>query len=374
MVLSRPHHLQVYLSNRCNLACSYCYVAVNQGASKKLDFPQIAKAIDLLIASPAKKRKLVSFLGGEPFLQKPLLLKSIDYIRKTATEPITINVYTNGSHLNPESLDELSRRDVYTILSLDGERSSTDRHRVFANGQGSVFDEVIKRVKDLPKQWLKINMVVSAEAIADLVKNVDYFHRMGFYSINFYPEVYSALSQRQLSALKRELNHFANYYARLFLEDERPFDIPAFSSFLERRATPGNSGWWHSCGNIVLGFDGNFHACDKAMSFPAEHPRGSAVGSPEFGMDWDVRGALYDQARHAINQNKKSDFTFCPMGVYFYSRWSRKPRLPLEMNFRQIDSMYSSAFKTVLARAGQSASFLALYPGTAHDALESFAA
>jgi len=31
-----PNNLAVYLSNRCNLACRYCYVAVNQGEARYL--------------------------------------------------------------------------------------------------------------------------------------------------------------------------------------------------------------------------------------------------------------------------------------------------------------------------------------------------
>ena len=61
-------HLAVYLSDSCNLACSYCYVAVNQGAGARLSFEQVKTAIDEFCdAVPSPDRK-VTFLGGEPLL------------------------------------------------------------------------------------------------------------------------------------------------------------------------------------------------------------------------------------------------------------------------------------------------------------------
>jgi len=362
MVLNYPRHLQIFLSNRCNLACSYCYVAVNKGESKKLEFSQIAKASDLLLSSPSQKKKLISFLGGEPLLQLPLVLQTADYVRRHAAEPVAINLYTNGVGLDRKTLKQLAERDIFTIISLDGERSVNDLGRVFANGRGSVFDAVTAKIAKLPdKKNLGINMVVTANGIENLTQNVDFFYRMGFRSINFYPEAYSTLSREELTALRKSLKKFADYYVFLFEAEPWPFSIPAFSSFLERRAGSESSDWWHSCGNIVLGFDGNFHACDKAMSFPPEHPKDSAVGSPERGMDWVKREAFYAQARRAISRSPRRNFTFCPMGVYFYSRWSNRERKPLEDNFREIDSMFSSMFEDILTRIRAFKNFRAMY-------------
>ena len=361
-MLNHPQHLQIFLSNRCNLACSYCYVAVNKGEPKKLEFSQIAKAADLLLSSPSQKKKLISFLGGEPLLQLPLVLQTADYVRRRAAEPVAINLYTNGTGLDRETLEQLTGRGIFTIISLDGERSVNDKSRVFANGRGSIFDEVMMKIAKLPdKRNLGINMVVTANGIESLTQNVDFFYRMGFRSINFYPEAYSTLSREELAALRKSLKKFADYYVFLFEAEPWPFSIPAFSSFLERSATSKNSNWWHSCGNIVLGFDGNFHACDKAMSFPSEHPKDSIVGSPESGMDWDKREASYAQARSVISRGSQRNFTFCPMGVYFYSQWSNKERRPLEDNFREIDSMFSSTFEDILTRTRAFKNFRAIY-------------
>ena len=60
-----PNNLAVYLSNRCNLACRYCYVAVNRGEPSYLCAAQAADAIgripaivaanNLSIADPPEK-------------------------------------------------------------------------------------------------------------------------------------------------------------------------------------------------------------------------------------------------------------------------------------------------------------------------------
>lgn len=343
--MTRPHHLQIFLSNRCNLSCSYCYVAVNKGPSLRLEFDQLAAAVDRLLEAPSSAPKRVSFLGGEPFLQLPVVLKTVDYLRKASSAPVAVNVYTNGTRLTAKSLQELSSRGVFTMLSLDGKKGANDRNRTFARGRRSVFDAVMRRVRPLPKDRMGVSMVLDSANAEDLTANVDFFYRQGFRSINFYPDIYENFTPAALTALRRGMADFSEYYLDLFKKGRPPFTIPAFDSILRRHAETEGGPWWRSCDKFVLGANGQFHACDKAMSFTPERMAQSAVGSAKSGMDWERRDDFFQQARRVVEREApEQKFSFCPMGSYFYSRWAGKDPRDLMGSFRKVDQIYTTVF------------------------------
>ena len=300
--MTQPHHLQIFLSNRCNLSCSYCYVAVNKGPARRLEFDQLSAAVDRLLELRTSAPKRVSFLGGEPLLQLPVVLRTVDYLRKAAGRPVAVNVYTNGTRLTAKILQELSSREVFTMLSLDGRKKANDRNRTFARGRRSVFDAVMRRVGPLPKDHMGVSMVLDSANAEGLAANVDFFYRQGFRSINFYPDVYENFTPAALSALRRGMAGFSDYYLELFKKGKQPFTIPAFASIIQRHAETEGGPWWISCDKLVLGANGQFHACDKAMSFTPERMAQSAVGSAKDGMDWERRADFFQQARAAVER------------------------------------------------------------------------
>ena len=69
------NHLSIYLTERCNLSCTYCYI--NKNCRKELNFATLKKAVDFFYYNSGT-HKSFSFLGGEPLLAYPILLKTID--------------------------------------------------------------------------------------------------------------------------------------------------------------------------------------------------------------------------------------------------------------------------------------------------------
>jgi hypothetical protein len=67
-------------------------------------------------------------------------------------------------------LDEV---EVHTTISLDGRKASNDKLRVyFREKDRSVFDDVIAKIKDLPKGNLGVSLVFTHETIDDFLGNV----------------------------------------------------------------------------------------------------------------------------------------------------------------------------------------------------------
>lgn len=118
------------ITTSCNFACGFC------AYDRRLDFPRFGadpaevERLTLLAADVAGlrgERLLVSWLGGEPFLWKPLLTLSANLARHPA---ISISATTNGSCLVNETVRN-AVLDHFTELtfSVDGPAEVHDRLR-----------------------------------------------------------------------------------------------------------------------------------------------------------------------------------------------------------------------------------------------------
>ena len=96
--------LEVYLNNRCNLSCRYCYVAaaVNQRKSAGLSDDQIRSSFEYFHkAQGSGGLREIRFFGGEPLLDFALLERSIAYARRLWGDGISMVLFTNGTRLTP---------------------------------------------------------------------------------------------------------------------------------------------------------------------------------------------------------------------------------------------------------------------------------
>lgn len=357
-----PNHLAVYLSNRCNLACRYCYVAVNQGEPVRLSFEHIKANIDYFLSGVPGDDKKITFLGGEPFQDFPLLQRAVQYVRDSAGPGVVLQTFTNGVNLSQDKLDWLDARRVFVTVSLDGQRDTNDRNRIFfKNERRSVFDAVMRRLEGVRKDSLGVSLVFDSRSVGDLLRNIDFFYRMGFGRITFNPELYEMWPEEKLELLRTVMRGFNRYYGAVLKGGGRPFTIPILFSVLE--TARGGPGWWHDCHNVVLGSDHRFYSCDKALTFPFEKLPGASVGDAAAGMDWERRAGELAQARSVVDATVGAGHRqyFCPMGVVFYSRFAGTDPETLLRNFTAVSDIFGGALSELVAEWDGAPAFNALY-------------
>ena len=339
------NHLAVYLTNRCNLSCSYCYVSVNEGPAVRLDEKQLRESVDRFLDTvPAPDRK-ITFLGGEPLLDFPLLVRAVEYCRSRGGRDVVLQTFTNGTLLTPERLRFLDDNEVYVTVSLDGRKKTNDASRTFFGQKDrSVFEEVMKRLDGLPKEHLGASLVFTSETVGELLANVEFFHRMGFGRITFNPELYELWPEDRIEVLDRVMAGFRRYY-RLLLDGahSRPFVLQILFAVLENLPkNQAGTAWWHDCHNMVLGPDQKFYACDKALTFPIGTVEEQRIGDPVSGLDFEKRGRHYAEAISYIEgKGWGRDEYFCPMGLYFYASHAKMDPAPLMENFHKVSDVFS---------------------------------
>jgi MoaA/NifB/PqqE/SkfB family radical SAM enzyme len=115
-----PFQVQMSLTNRCNLKCSYCYADYPHRAPADLTTEQVFRLIDELVELGTRRFNLV---GGEPTLRHDFD-RIVDRIKGHGLE---CAVTTNGYYAR-RKLESLRRLDL-ACISLDGDREGHDATR-----------------------------------------------------------------------------------------------------------------------------------------------------------------------------------------------------------------------------------------------------
>lgn len=143
--------------SRCDLACDHCYVYEHVDQSWRnrpvVIEPETTRRAAMRIAEHAAAHGLsivhVILHGGEPLLLGERRLREVlaelrEHISRVTT--LQLGIQTNGVRLSPELCEVLSEYGVRVGISLDGDRSANDRHRLYANGRSS-HDQVLKALE-----------------------------------------------------------------------------------------------------------------------------------------------------------------------------------------------------------------------------------
>jgi uncharacterized protein len=140
------------MHSRCNLACDYCYMYTMQDQSWRRR-PQIMSSatieqVAFRIAQSVRSHRLadvtVVLHGGEPLLAGQAHISfAATAIRREleADASVSLSIQTNGILLTHQLMDFLLANEISVGVSLDGDQSSNDKHRHYANGRGS-YDKV----------------------------------------------------------------------------------------------------------------------------------------------------------------------------------------------------------------------------------------
>lgn len=162
-------------TERCNLRCVYCLV--NKDRGHVMSYEVAKEAVDEMLAVPhVFDYYKVSFMGGEPFLNFPLIRNIYAYIQDTYNKKdVRFEIVTNGTLFN----DEIRRwllsvgSNVQLVLSADGKRSTHNINR------SNSFDKIdFEFVRQLPHK--RINMVITPQSLPSTLENILYLQSFGF--------------------------------------------------------------------------------------------------------------------------------------------------------------------------------------------------
>lgn len=177
----RAESLQFWIqtSDRCNLACTYCYIpSLNSAKERRSDlFSLFGRK---LLGVTGLKSVSIKLAGGEPLLSFEDWCAEVIELRKTLTEAdieLNVRIITNLTFLNRKIIEYIKTNNIGVSISLDGLSANNDRNRVFqASGHGS-FHIVKKNLKVLRENGIKPGVMITATSensagIGELVESL----------------------------------------------------------------------------------------------------------------------------------------------------------------------------------------------------------
>ncbi len=140
--MSEVYMFIIATTEQCNLRCTYCcysgeYEGNHSHNSRTLCEGDIQAIYDFIDKTAKTKPIRISFYGGEPLVNYPLVQYAIQAGQQRWEDDVTFSVSTNGTLLTEERIDWLVNNCVELAISIDGTQPFHDAHRVDAKGNGS---------------------------------------------------------------------------------------------------------------------------------------------------------------------------------------------------------------------------------------------
>lgn len=266
-----PKNIQIDLEGYCPHSCEFCtYRNVNwQSYGMNFEEPKkrikektgLPKAIAMRLPKEIYEAGVPSIEltgGGEPLVY-PYINEFLDELGKY---PIELSIITQGASMGSK-IQERIKNLKWIRFSVDAATAETHSkvHRVPA----SVFDRVIKNIKDLvnrqiPGCKIGISMVVTKNNFMEMEQAASFFKDLGVHNIRYTfvynPEGDGAMSPEQLKTAENSLDK-----ARLYGDSD--FKVFGTMRRLEHYSQPNSD--FHFCGyqffTLAIGFDGEIYPC-----------------------------------------------------------------------------------------------------------------
>ena len=213
----RKNLITIMLTDKCNLACPYCYLTKvlkkrNETKSISLDFAK--KGIDDFFA--LNEPALRFFAEGEPTAEFDTIVKLWEYANHKSNGKLYTEIQTNG-FFSPKICDWIKNHIDMTWISCDGSTEFQNFYRPTKNQKESsvVVERNIKALASSNKR-LGIRTSIGFRNIDRQIELIDYFDSLGVKAIfinRIFKEIDSAEpSKETVPALD---------YAKRFLEAKK---------------------------------------------------------------------------------------------------------------------------------------------------------
>lgn len=257
------------ITQRCNLACDYCYI---QKRNYVMQLSTARKIIDFIFENAKVSEKVdIGFFGGEAFLEFDILKEITNLIRSHKSfdpDKVILSVTSNGTIFSEEILNFLVEKNIILCVSCDGPSIVHDATRHFPDGRGSsaIVEKNIKQaLKSFP--FLPINAVYSSENIHLLPEVVDYLSSLGVRNIYLSPDISSRWTKKEADMFPQIYDTIGKKYVD-FYRKGRPIHI----SLIDSKITVILRGGYKpierckmGIGEFAFGPSGNIYPCERLI-------------------------------------------------------------------------------------------------------------
>lgn len=228
----------LYLTEKCNMACSYCFEAEcgEKCISKITITPDTARAVVDYSISRGDKSTGICFFGGEPLLCRDTLYELIGYcnsIKEKTGHHFSFKLVTNGTLLDDEFLRFATDNGIIVALSHDG--LMQDDCRLYPDGRGT-FAELDEKINLLLRYqpYAIAMMTIDPSCTEKLAPSAEYLFNKGFRNIITTPRYASVCpwDDDSFAKLEKSYEELAELYVNWTLGGYK-FSLIAFDSKIQ---------------------------------------------------------------------------------------------------------------------------------------------
>ncbi|MCC6995573.1 MAG: SPASM domain-containing protein [Deltaproteobacteria bacterium] len=291
-------NLLLHLTERCNLACHYCFAPA--GSSRVMS-PEVGRAAaDLCLAHAARsgERAILSFFGGEPMLAFETLREVVEYASARAREqkvPCLFRMNSNGTLISDQHLAWFEQHGLRFTLSLDGDQTMHDSQRVDHAGRGS-FGALEARFDAFLgfDPALEVSLVVTPRNLEQLASGLGYLFERGFHWLTVRPDVLAAWDRGAIAELRRQYLLVADDYLRRLRRGDELYLNLFDDKWRSATSDAGRSGCDAGGRRLSVAPGGELYPCVRWVGSAAGSP-GAQLGDVWRGLDGAAVAALRAQ-------------------------------------------------------------------------------
>ena len=291
-------HLTLHLTDRCNLACRYCYA---RAGKTDMAFETAVAAIEKLAEGTNCG---IIFFGGEPLLRKDLIWQIMDWCEERQPNRFHYKATTNGTLLDDAFAEEAARRDLHVALSHDGTRAAHDAFRVWPDGRGTHGEATAALARLLKRRpYSTVLTTVNPETAGEFADSAMELQALGarylVASINYA----GRWTDSTLRKLGKELRRLSAWHEENYRKERKIY----FSPFDKRIATRVFPERGSSCRlgkrQISVAPDGRLYPCVQFVGRDEYR-----IGTAEEGIDEARREEVYRR-----NERDKAECAGCAL-------------------------------------------------------------
>jgi len=213
------------VTERCNLACDYCYVGQQPS---RMPLAVAKRIVDFAFqGTPASEKIEIGFFGGEPLLELGLIRDVVGLIEaEPAFDPerVLLTIVTNGTIFSPEIVGFLADHGIALGISCDGPPEVHDLHRRF-HGGGPTAHQVARNIRRFLEAGtaVMVNAVYGPDTLHQLPRTVDHLARLGVRQIYLSPDFSARWLTAHLEALPDVYSAVGAVYTGYALQGDRRF-------------------------------------------------------------------------------------------------------------------------------------------------------
>ena len=291
-------HLTLHLTNRCNLACRYCYAQFGQ------EDMSLTTAMQSIAHCARGPNCGIIFFGGEPLLRKELIAEIMAACEGEQPGRLHYKVTTNGLFLDDAFLTFAGQHRLHIALSHDGLAVAHDAFRVRPDGVGTSAPatEALQRLL-AHRPYAPVLMTVNPETVDHYADSVRWLQAQGVQYLIASLNYAGPWTSARLGRLKQQYLALAEWHLGNYRREQKfyfsPFDKRIASRVFPERGSSCRLGKRQ----ISVGPDGTLYPCVQFVGHSDY-----AIGHATRGLDEGRRDALFQR-----NERAKPCCAGCPL-------------------------------------------------------------